>query len=112
MTYCTFSRECDLYCFRQVEGGYVTIVAKNRPKFAVLADMQFDTAEEFMQSVQKQVDSLQRRKVSSPAIGLPADGQEFLDPDLPALLARVQSLQAMGYRVPDEVVSALQADLT
>lgn len=111
MSYCTFSRHCDITCFDQLGGGYITLVAKNRPKFDALPDLKFETAEEFINTVQKQVDHLAGRKLTAPAIGLPADGQEYFDPDLPSLLARLQSLKAMGYRVPAPVLAAIQADL-
>ena len=104
MDFCNFSRECDLYCFEQMGGGYVTLVAKNRPKFDRIAELEVESEAEFTEAVNKQIKSLMKHKVTAREIGLPADGQEFLDPDLPALLDRVLSLQAMGYRVPDQVI--------
>lgn len=111
MDFCNFSRECDLYCFEQVEGGYVTLVAKNRPKFDRIAELKAESEAEFTEAVNKQIKTLMTHKVTARGIGLPADGQEFYDPDLPTLLDRVLSLQAMGYRVPAQVILDIKAGI-
>ena len=44
-------------------------------------------------------------------IGLPCDGERFLDGSLGELIARIEGLVALGYRVPGGLVESLQFEM-
>lgn len=123
MSYCRFSGDnfaCDLYCYADVSGGYTTLVAVNRvlgeiPKEEPWPGEGASEAEieawshRAAAAHRAQMDFLQSAERAP--IGLPHDGAGFNDPDLESFLARVTSLRAMGYRVPDYVLDTIREEI-
>lgn len=113
MSYCRTSSDgwnCDLYCYPSCDGTYVTHVACKRivgdvPEINWFSDdpIERDEAyrkrEVFLQNAERQ------------NIGLPCDGQSFVDETLEGLIATVKELKAMGYRVPDRAIERMEKEL-
>lgn len=124
MSYCRWSSndfQCDLYIYGDVAGGLTTHVAARRYVFdkplpAELAWPGKDASEKEIRdwaekevARQKELHAmLDHDKMVD--IGLPHDGATFNDPDGPSAAARVRELKALGYRVPDGVIEALEEE--
>ena len=114
MSYCRWSSDnfqCDVYCYGDVNGGYTTHVAANRPVGDVPKTPELDPAniDEYVRASQAQLKWLElceRRP-----IGLPHDGESYNDPDLPSFLARLEGLKAVGYNVPDWVLKNIREEI-
>lgn len=113
MSYCRFSSDdyqCEVYCYEQVGGGFVTHVASNRyvgevPKAIPL---NHPSTEEIMSAHRDQMEWL--RTASSIAIGLPHDGCCFVDDSAGECADRLESLRNDGYRVPQFAIDRLRSD--
>jgi hypothetical protein len=115
MSYCRWSSDdfkCDLYCYEDVSGGFITHVASNRVVGEV-PRLEWEDLEtnidQFMASSKAQsafLETAERRP-----IGLPCDGQRFNDPDLDSFLARLEALRAMGYHLPDYVLEDVRDEI-
>lgn len=123
MSYCRFSSDnfaCDLYCYADVSGGYTTHVAGNRVIGEIPKEEPWPGQGASKEEIEAwshvaaakhkaQMDFLIAAERAP--LGLPCDGKCFNDPDLPSFLARVESLQAMGYRVPHHVVASIRDEI-
>src|SRR3990167_10859914 len=102
MTYCRFSSEnfgCDLLIYKSEE-GYVIEVAKYRIAGVIpqtdMALLAYRKDKEYFAQVMRQAEFIETAKRIP--IGLPFDGQKFIEPDYEALSKRLLLLQATGYR--------------
>ena len=120
MSYCRWSTDdftCDLYVYEDVSGGWTTHVAGLRVVWDARrpAPLEVDWREDMGAWFERnRVVMALLDDISRVPIGLPADGETFNDPTPGACADRIEALQAMGYRCPDEVVALLreeQADL-
>ena len=111
MSYCRFSSDnfhCDLYCYETSE-GYVTHVASSR----IIGEPPEIDLEK---GAGKALEALRERSVffancERVRIGLPYDGERFVDGSLGEMISRVESLVALGYRVPGGLVESLQEEM-
>ena len=102
MTYCRFSSEnfgCDLLIYKSEE-GYVIEVAKDRIAGVIpqtnMALLAYRKDKEYFAQVMRQAEFIETAKRIP--IGLPFDGQKFIEPDYEALSKRLLLLQVTGYR--------------
>ena len=98
MSYCRFSTDnfhSDLYVYETAE-GFVTHVASQRLK------------EEPPRGLEAR--SLFFAKAQWTPIGLPFDGARLVDGSLGELVARVESLAALGYQVPADLLDKLEGE--
>jgi hypothetical protein len=108
MAYCRFSSDnfgCDLYCYESAE-GYVTHVASNR---IVGVPPEIDLARASLEAIAERSRFFAR--CERKRIGLPCDGQRFVDGSLGEMIARVEGLLALGYRVPGGLLVGLRAEM-
>jgi hypothetical protein len=118
MSYCRWSSDnwmCDLYCYEHVNGGWTTHVA-GRKRTHEPPDDRFDdfvagkiTAEEFTELHNATMDAL--GEIPLEPIDLPHAGETFSDPTLEDFRDRVLSLKALGYHVPDYVISVIDDEI-
>lgn len=112
MSYCRWSSDnwrCDLYCYGG-DGGHVTHVAGNRvvgdipqePSLAALVDGSLSDAD-FTKQHKVVMDFLQNAKRKP--IGLPYDGQTFVDATDEEFHDRLLMLRAAGYHFPDYLLT-------
>ena len=100
MSYCRWSSDdfkCDLYCYKDVSGGYKTHVADRR----IVGDIPH--------AQEKQDAFLETAKMRR--IKLPYHGQSFNDPDLKSFLKRLLDLRQIGYNFPDDVLNRVKEEL-
>lgn len=114
MSYCRFSDndfQCDVYCY-EAEGGYVINVAGNRPVLdgtlpPAVAFSQ-DTIDAWLERhrlVMEWVERAERRP-----IGLPYDGDFFVEPTAAGAANTLQMLKDAGYNVPQYAIDALREE--
>ena len=115
MSYCRWSCDdfqCDLYVFEHCDGGFVTHVAKRRYVYAEplppLVPMDSDHVEEWIDRNRKVMAMVQ--EAESRPIGLPHDGEDFVDATAAECADRLEQLRAMGYRVPQHAIDALREE--
>lgn len=115
MSYCRWSSDdfqCDVYVYESVGGGFVTNVAGMRVVFEepLPQPVPFDKdhLDAFLarhDQVLAMVDAATREP-----IGLPYDGEDFVDPDAGTCADRLEALRRIGYRVPDYAIEALREE--
>lgn len=115
MSYCRWSSEdfqCDVYAYESVHGGFAVHVAGNRVVFTEPLPEQVPLEKEnivaFMErnhKVMEMVDAAERVP-----IGLPHDGEDFCEGDASACADRLESLRALGYRVPQYAIDSLREE--
>lgn len=113
MSYCRFSNDdyqCDVYCYQSVGGGFTTHVAVNRllpdgtlPPPVPLED--FGAWCVRHEKVTQWVRDAERRP-----IGLPFDGEEFIDQTAEECASRLEWLRGLGYNVPQYAIDALREE--
>ena len=109
MSYCRWSSDdfqCDVYVYESPE-GFVTHVASSRVVFSKPLPPPVDmrNVAEFLEcqnKVMEMVDTADRKP-----IGLPHDGQDFLDATPGDAADTLKMLMAEGYRVPQYAIDAL-----
>lgn len=116
MSYCRWSTDdfqCDLYCYEDYIGNFMTLVAnyrrelpKNMPPPIPYMPETLDAWLERDRVVRKIV-----RQSPLIPIGLPHDGECFCDPDLSSFLDRLVQLKGVGYRFPDSVIEQVKAEI-
>lgn len=114
MSYCRWSSDdfqCDLYVYESAD-GYTTHVASHRIAFAKPLPPEVpwsaDNAEAF---VRRHNDVLALvRDSPHEKIGLPHDGATFQDASPGDCAHRLETLRALGYRVPQGAIDALWAE--
>ncbi len=118
MSYCRWSTDdfqCDLYCYEDANGGWITHVAGNRPigdipqvDWSLLRDDEASQAEWVRQS---KAQSEWLCGAERAPIGLPYDGQSFSDPTLEDFRTRLTMLRKAGYRFPDSVLADVSEEI-
>ncbi len=114
MSYCRWSCDdfqCDVYCYDGEEGFFVC-VAGTRPVFRepLPPAVPFDAAhmEEWLGRYNAVLDMVGR--ADRKPIGLPHDGDVFVEPDASSAADRLQSLKDIGYNVPQYAIDNLRAE--
>jgi len=118
MSYCRFSSNnfrSDVYAYESCMGGYTVHVASNRfvgtiPQVPPLPDPTDKAAfDRWMAAHRAQLAWLETAERE--AIKLPHAGETFNEPDLDALLARLQSLAAAGFCVPATAINLVLQEI-
>jgi hypothetical protein len=116
VSYCRWSSndfDCDVYVYAHVDGGWRTHVAARRHVVdrAGLPPVDGDDLDAAWFARLREV---MRRMKGAPLepIGLPHDGADFTDPTPGACADRLESLRALGYRVPQFAIDALREEHT
>lgn len=108
VAYCRFSSDnfgCDLYCYESAE-GYVTHVASSRiVGMAPEIDLSKANLDEIAARSRFFANCERER------IGLRHDGERFVDSSLGEMIARIEGLAELGYRVPGGLIGALQEEM-
>jgi hypothetical protein len=116
MSYCRWSSDdhkCDVYVYEHCDGGYVTHVARKRYTAASpcppipVGWHQLD-AEIFTNALAAQRSWLASAELVN--IDLPHDGESFSDNTPGECAARLESLRALGYIVPQYAIDALREE--
>ena len=114
MSYCRFSTDdfqCDVYVYES-EDGLVTRVARNRiiyiDPLPPRIELTSETATEWFDRYEQVVAIMERSERR--AIGLPHDGDDFLDDDAEACAERLEYLKVTGYIVPQKAIDALREE--
>ena len=140
MSYCRWSSDnfmCDVYVYEDVNGGWTTHMAGNRPMLPPIPELPLS----WLPKINGEFDS-ETRTVRYPNkwraafayvvctvwvwshrihfwslsliprrdIGLPHDGESFNDPTPSDCADRLEMLRRMGYRVPQRVIDALRSE--
>lgn len=116
MSYCRFSCDnfaCMLYVYES-DRGYEVHVARSKcvgdiPKVPAFNDWEKLGNEAVAEAYKKQSDFLESCERKD--IGLPYDGQSFVEGTLEDLLARVTMLKDVGYHVPDFVFESIKDEM-
>ena len=111
MSYCRWSSDdfrCDVYCYEDVGGGYVTHVASNRVVGDIppSGDPRQDT---FFEEHQKQMAFLD--KAERVPIGLAHDGESYNDTTLTEFRQRLVMLREAGYNIPSHVFESIDEEM-
>lgn len=113
MSYCRWSCDdfqCDLYVYESCHGGFLTHVAKARVVFAepLPAPVPLDAehCQEWAARNRKLMEIMERSE--RVAIDLPHAGDCFCDETASACADRLESLRALGYRVPQYAIDNLR----
>jgi hypothetical protein len=110
MSYCRWSTNsfgCDLYCYDDVAGGHTIHVASSRRvsvptvELKVGADNKPTNLTEYMDEISRCVEK----------IGLPYDGTTLRCATREEFLDTLKELRRVGYRFPDTVIEAVQAEI-
>jgi hypothetical protein len=113
MSFCRFSDDdfrCDLYCIGTGQGA-TTYVANGRypedtPK---VPDLMTSDPQVFADAFNAQMAHCLAHGTTP--LDLPHAGETFVDPDMPSFLARVESLAALGYRIPAWLIPTIKAEI-
>jgi len=116
VSYCRWSsddHQCDVYVYES-DRGFVTHVAANRWVFAepMPDPVPVGTTEtEVLRWLERgrAVSAILDRSTTDP-IGLPHDGEDLTDPNPGACADRLETLRALGYRVPQFAIDALREE--
>lgn len=119
MSYCRFSSDnwrSDVYCYENVSGAWTTHVAGSRvvgdiPREPDLADLVNNkiSPEEFANLHNVVMEWLANAKHVD--IELPCAGESFDDDGPEGMLARLTTLQTIGYHVPIYVFEELRSEI-
>lgn len=113
MSYCRWSSDdfqCDVYVYEDVGGGWTTHVAARRYVFdKPLPEQVSVNPDNFKEwyARQQAVSAMLKRETMA-MIGLPHDGASFNDGTPGECADRLESLRAMGYRVPQDVIDTIR----
>lgn len=115
MAVCRFSDDdcqCDLYVYESTDGGWVTHVEGVRYVITLPLPKPVSGHWWSWSNADLRMDEYRERKVDKilelsrlVPIGLPADGEMFVDETVEACAERIKALVAMGYRVPSDVIN-------
>lgn len=116
MSYCRWSSDdfqCDVYCY-EADEGFIIHVAVSRP---VLKDGDLppripftrENIDAFMERWQKVSDWL--KTAEKHVIGLPFDGETYVEPTAQEAADRLLTLKAAGYNVPQGAIDSLLEDV-
>lgn len=112
MSYCRWSSDdfaCDLYAYEAID-GYTIHIANNRvlgdiPKVPWILDVASDVWVAAHMAQQEFLRTAQRER-----IGLPHDGETFVEDDLDDFEERLRYLREIGYKFPDDVFVLIAED--
>jgi hypothetical protein len=115
MSYCRWSDDdfrCDLYCYES-DGGYVTRIAALMFVYSgqpprVDSNGHHDADKIALQT--KARDKFFENAIKIP-IGLPYDGETFVDEDIHSFRKRLVLLKELGYRFPDRVLARIDDEI-
>ncbi len=114
MSFCRWSSDgfqCDLYVYADTSGGYTTHVAARR-HLTRCPELEFDGDDKVVDESFKAYSAwMDAEDKPMELIGLPHDGETFNDPDPASLLERVLMLRGLGYKVPEDAVDAIKAEV-
>lgn len=120
MSYCRFSSEnfgSDVYVYESCYGGWTTHVASRRRVIPPIPDLPLSLSfkpPRFYFSIwswwHKHLHLRSLDLIPLRPIGLPHDGDGFGDDTPGACADRLESLRAMGYRVPQYAIDALRRE--
>jgi hypothetical protein len=118
MSYCRFSSDnfrCDAYVYAHVDGGYVTHVAGRRyvnpQPLPELPEAWHKLPPGELTRILEAQEAWRDAATLEP-IGLPHDGEQFVD-DTPGECAdRLEFLAYMGYNIPQSAIDALRTQQT
>ena len=114
MSYCRWSSmngRCDVYVYEDVAGGWTTHVAVKRRVLPPIPSLPLGRVPNRIWAMwERRVRALSLRLIPALPIGLPYDGCCFTDSTPGACADRLESLRAMGYRVPLYTIDALRAE--
>lgn len=113
MSYCRWSSDnwkCDLYCYESSQ-RFITHVAGNRivGDVPLLPDILTADQGEWSRAHEKQMDFL--NSAEHIKIGLPYDGETFIDKTLEDFKKRIIQLKEAGYCVPDYVIESIEEEI-
>lgn len=122
MSYCRWSSDsfrCDLYCYEHVDGSWTTHVANNRIPDDAPRELPFPVSNGTPEAMNAWMDShnalmhyLRENPEKRTRIGGPYDGETFSDPTLEEFRERLLMLRAAGYRFPNQVLEAVEEEMT
>lgn len=116
MSYCRWSSlnwMCDVYCYEDVSGGWITHVAGNRRIREPVpgdADITTSTPEKWAEAHQQTMVDLEN--IPLEPIGLAHDGETFNDPTLESFRDRLHMLREAEYIVPDYVFEEIKEEMS
>ncbi|MDD5277707.1 MAG: hypothetical protein PHR16_16695 [Methylovulum sp.] len=114
MSYCRWSSDnfkCDLYCYESAS-GFVTHVATRKYDYEGEMPPVFDdawTPEQTVEAHKKRQEILDASQLVP--IGLPFDGESYVDGTLEEFRERLTALRASGYRFPDDVFEQIDEEI-
>ena len=114
MSYCRWSSDnwrCAVYCYES-DRGYETHVAANKAVGEIPPEPPFSEIDRPDWLARHKAVLAWLRDAERQPIGLSRDGESYLDPDLPSFLARLESLKAEGYNVPQFVIDDVRQELS
>jgi len=114
MSYCRFSSDnyqSDIYCYEHMDGGWmVNVAAKRHTSTTPIPILPIGwwnlEPQDAMKHLQAQRAWLDQAELTS--IGLPHDGEEFVEESAGACLLRLDYLRGLGYLVPQGAIDALK----
>jgi hypothetical protein len=114
MSYCRFSSDnwkSDVYAYESTDGGWVTHVAGNRLVGDIpdVPPVNAVSAEAWMQANRVQhafLSAAEREKIHHPHAGM-----GYVDRTIGEFVARLESLQAEGFHVPQFAIDEARAEL-
>lgn len=115
MSYCRWSTDsfrCDLYCYEDVGGGYMTHVAARRIDDGAPREdwgLMVSDPDEFMRQHVALLEWMETHPLRP--IGLDYDGLTFHDPTPGEFLDRLMMLRRAGYRFPDDVLLTVAEEM-
>jgi hypothetical protein len=113
VSYCRWSSDdsqCDVYVYEDCAGGFTTHVAgcKHVFKESLPPEVSYRDNKAFFaryEKINKMIDAADMVN-----IGLPHDGETFNDDTAEECADRLESLRAMGYRVPQYAIDSLRGE--
>ena len=112
MSYCRWSCDdfqCDIYCYESSSGFEVMVAAKKYVFDAPLPpEVDIENLDGWLKRHGVVSKMLKRAKLVD--LGLPHDGQSFLEATAAECADRLEALKALGYRVPQYAIDSLREE--
>jgi hypothetical protein len=113
MSYCRWSSDdfqCDVYVYEDCDSGFTTHVAgyKRIFKEPIPPDVPLEKSNQWLERYGKVMKIVDEAELV--AIGLPCDSESYNDDTASECADRLESLRAMGYRVPQYAIDALRSE--
>ncbi|SRR5258708_2167503 len=113
MSYCRWSSDnwkSDLYCYESVHGGWYTHVAGMR-YVGEAPSIDWRAAPSIVDAAHKAVRAFMEN-CERASIGLPHDGETFVDTSVADFHARLLMLRQCGYHVPDHAIAEAESEIS